>query len=240
MKQAEAITRDWVRADTPRDITPPEPTPQTHIEQTDKFNRAHLCWAMPGYSEQDPKSRVADLAAYALGASRGSRLFWALKEPGIADSVGFDHSSKDGAGAFFGYASCDPKRTQEVADLLRATVREACGNGLTEAEVNGARRKMAAGRTLSAETPLGRLMPVGGDWLYLDWVRLENVLPSTYTGGWHAFPEAIGLRGANEALVYLVSPEVSYPGGATNSIPPAQQGQTVGLTNWPGGRFVAE
>ena len=166
VKQAEAITRDWVRADTPRDLSPPQPTTQTHVEQTDKFNRAHLCWAMPGWSEQDPKSRVADLAAYALGAAKGSRLFWALKEPGIADSVGFDHSSKDGAGAFFGYASCDPERTQEVADLLRATVREACRNGLTEAEVNGARRKMAAGRTLRAETPLGRLMTVGGDWLY--------------------------------------------------------------------------
>jgi predicted Zn-dependent peptidase len=164
--QAGEITRDWTPDDTPREVSPLRPNTGVKVERTDKFNRTHMCWMAPGFSEQDDRRFAADVAAYAVGARRGSRMYWALTEPGIADSAFFDHWSKDGAGTFTAYASCDPARSQEVADLLRNVLRDAKRDGLTEAEVNGARRKLAAGRTLHAETPMGRLMSVGMNWVY--------------------------------------------------------------------------
>jgi hypothetical protein len=80
----------------------------------------------------------------------------------------------------------------------------------------------------------------GVDWFYLDWARLEQVLPANYSPSWQPTPASIGLRGARESLVYVVAPGVSFPAGATNSSPPVQQGQTLVLTNWPGGKFCAE
>jgi hypothetical protein len=80
----------------------------------------------------------------------------------------------------------------------------------------------------------------GIDWFYLDWVRLEQVLPATYTGGWAPSAEAIGLQGPRESLLYVVAPGVSFPANATTATLPIQHAQTVTLTNWPAGTFIAE
>ena len=77
-------------------------------------------------------------------------------------------------------------------------------------------------------------------WVYLDWVRLEQVLPSTYAGNWQPSPDAIGLRGPHESLLYVVAPWVSFSGSSTNAVLPRQHGQSVTLTNWPAGRFLAD
>jgi hypothetical protein len=79
----------------------------------------------------------------------------------------------------------------------------------------------------------------GTDWFYLDWVRLEQVLPASYTGNWLPSPDAIGLRGANESLLYLVAPGAAFPANATVALP-VQDASTVTLTNWPAGNFLAE
>ncbi len=80
----------------------------------------------------------------------------------------------------------------------------------------------------------------GGDWFYLDWVQLNQVLPSTYAGNWQPSPEAIGQRGSHESLLYVVSPNAAFPAGGTDASLPLQLGQTVTITNWPPGRFFAD
>jgi hypothetical protein len=80
----------------------------------------------------------------------------------------------------------------------------------------------------------------GNDWFYLDWVRLEQVLPATYTGGWASSAEAIGLQGPRESLLYVVAPGVSFPANATTATLPTQHAETVTVTNWPAGSFIAE
>lgn len=60
----------------------------------------------------------------------------------------------------------------------------------------------------------------GGDWFYLDWVQLNQVLPSTYTGNWQPSQQAIGLRGTHEALLYVVSPNAAFPAGGTTATLP--------------------
>lgn len=80
----------------------------------------------------------------------------------------------------------------------------------------------------------------GVDWFYLDWIRLENVLPAEYNPTWAPSPDATGLRGSHESLLYVVAPGVPFPAGATNVSLPLQHGQSVTLTNWPVGQFYAE
>jgi hypothetical protein len=77
-------------------------------------------------------------------------------------------------------------------------------------------------------------------WVYLDRVRLEQVLPSAYTGNWQPSPDAIGLRGPHESLLYVVAPWASFSGSSTNMVLPVQHGQNLILTNWPSGRFIAD
>jgi hypothetical protein len=95
---------------------------------------------------------------------------------------------------------------------------------------------------IAVTVPPGRhtveIRNAGGDWFYLDWVRLEQVLPAAYPGGWSPSPSAIGLRGERESLLYVVSPAAVFPAGATNTLLPVQSGQWIHLTNWPAGSFV--
>jgi hypothetical protein len=80
----------------------------------------------------------------------------------------------------------------------------------------------------------------GTDWFFLDWVRLEQVVPAAYAGNWQPSPDAIGLQGAHESLLYVVAPGVAFPANATNAVLPVQRASTVTLTNWPTGGFIAE
>ena len=77
-------------------------------------------------------------------------------------------------------------------------------------------------------------------WFYLDWVRLEQVLPSTYPGSWQPTPDAIGLHGPRESLLYAVAPWASFSGSSTNAVLPSQHGLNLTLTNWPPGKFYAD
>ena len=80
----------------------------------------------------------------------------------------------------------------------------------------------------------------GADWFYLDWVRLNQVWPATYSGNWQPSPGAIGLSGPRESLLYVTAPGVSFPANATNGALPLVHAGTVILTNWPSGPWVAE
>lgn len=80
----------------------------------------------------------------------------------------------------------------------------------------------------------------GTDWYYLDYVRLTQVLPATYLNNWQPSPASIGLAGPHESLLYVVAPWVSFPASATNSSLPLQHSQTLVLSQWPAGDFIAE
>jgi hypothetical protein len=97
---------------------------------------------------------------------------------------------------------------------------------------------------LAVNLPAGKrlieIVNAGVDWFYLDWVRLEQVLPATYAGGWQAAPDAIGMSGARESLLYVVAPRAGFPANATNAALPLQAGLSLTLSNWPAGDFIAE
>jgi hypothetical protein len=97
---------------------------------------------------------------------------------------------------------------------------------------------------LAVNLPAGKriidIVNLGQDWFFLDWVRFEGVVPAAYASNWQPPCEPIGLTGPHESLVYLVAPGVGFPGSATNAVLPLQHGQSITLTNWLAGDFIAE
>lgn len=164
--QIEALCGGWNMADAPRELTGFTPSPTTKIQETDKFNRAHIYLMAPGLSAQDKRRYAAAVASEAIGAGEGSRLYWALVHPGIAEAAQIGHDASDGVGVYYGYILADPARAQESLDTLRTVVTEACQTGLKAEEIERAKRRMASHMVLGAETPMGRLRPVGMDWVY--------------------------------------------------------------------------
>lgn len=166
LAQVGELARDWEPADVPRLLSDARGTPGVRVVRNDKFNRAHLTFVSPGLPAQSPLRFAADVMSDVVGASEGSRLYWALIEPGLVDTARLFHDEMDGAGAYFTYISCDPARAQEIIDRTRDLYAGIRRSGLKNEEIERAKRKIAAALVLEAETPFGRLLHVGFDWQY--------------------------------------------------------------------------
>lgn len=166
IEQVGKLSAEWNTAPTPRDLKAHLPLPQMQVETTDRFNRAHLMLMAPGFSAQDKRRLAAAVACEAIGAETGSRLYWEVVHPGLAEVAEIGHDASDGDGVYYGYILCDPDNVSEVLMALRHVVRRASDDGLTSEEIERAKRRITSRLVLGAETPMGRLRAVGFDWLY--------------------------------------------------------------------------
>ena len=95
---------------------------------------------------------------------------------------------------------------------------------------------------LVVDLPPGRqrveIRNAGGDWFYLDWVRLEGVLPARYENDWRPSPAATGIRSGGEMLVHVVAPGFEYPAGATVTNPPPSMGAEIVVLGAPAGNYA--
>jgi predicted Zn-dependent peptidase len=163
---AEKACGGWQQAEAPRTLSEPEPFPQERMVVDSKRDRLYLYAVAPAPSAQGDDRFAAEVVAEALGGGDGSRLYWALTHPGLADSAGIYYDANDGAGAFYAFASCDPSHAQQVMQILRETLAAPQEEPIPEEELTRARRKLASHFVIGAETPMGRLTAVGFDWLY--------------------------------------------------------------------------
>jgi predicted Zn-dependent peptidase len=100
-----------------------------------------------------------------LGDETGSRLYWELVDPGLAEHAALSHGEYDGAGVMVTALSCDPADAAENIARVDEVYRRARQDGVTEAELAQARRKVSSRIVLSGERPRGRLFNVGADWV---------------------------------------------------------------------------
>src|SRR5438270_552796 len=96
-----------------------------------------------GMYDDQPMWSAYDHAKRAyFGDHPGSRLYWALLDPGLAESADASFHEYEGTGSFFTSFSGEPARTEEnlaiVLDLLAQAQRE----GVTEEELRQAKNKI--------------------------------------------------------------------------------------------------
>jgi predicted Zn-dependent peptidase len=101
-----------------------------------------------------------------LGDNEGSRLYWALVEPGLADEADFSFYPHDKTGSFLIYASCDPERADQVEEILLGELQKVVKDGLTDDEIQRSKNKIETGTVLQGESPLGRMRGLASRWTY--------------------------------------------------------------------------
>lgn len=163
---AEEKCSDWEPADAPRELSFFEGTfAQKSIRNTNLV-RQHLSLLSPTVSMQDPQRYAASLLASMIGDSTGSRYYWALVEPALAETAAMQCESMDGAGVFYSYICCNPENTEKVLKTIDDLFAELKNNGVTQAELDAARNKVLSAMTLQSEQPMGRLVNLGFNWVY--------------------------------------------------------------------------
>ena len=117
-------------------------------------------------SAQNGLRYAAEILSVIVGDGSGSRLFWELVDPGLAEAADLDFAEHDGSGAYLTYLSCDPEATEENLAIIRGIYEELNRDGVHEGELEQAKNKVSSRVVLRSERPMGRLSSLGGNWVY--------------------------------------------------------------------------
>jgi predicted Zn-dependent peptidase len=152
--------------DASRDVTSYEPThPINNILVDKKLKQQILMIAMPAVDVKDPDYYAAVLGAIILGHSGGSRLYWNIRQKGLAQSTGSSIWAMEGAGIMLIEANTTPDQAPRVLKLLQAELDHLLSNGIQEDELRRAKDKWISGTVLNSESTFARMRALASDWL---------------------------------------------------------------------------
>ncbi len=165
VRLAEAHCGGWASRPVTRAMCPPEPqTPLVTIHK-EIATQQYTLLLSPAPFDDARQRYAAKLLATVLGDDSGSRLYWELVDPGLAEHAGMQHAEFADAGAMITFLCCAPEdaagNLARVAELHRRAGQDA----VTEAELQQAKNKVCSRVVLAGERPRGRLFAVGVDWV---------------------------------------------------------------------------
>jgi predicted Zn-dependent peptidase len=165
VKQVEARCGHWESRDCTRDLPRSESTPRARLVTREQSTQQYILQLADGPASEDADRYAAKLLATMLGDDSGSRLYWALVDPGIAETASLGHYEYQGLGMLYTWLSCAPEDAAANFAKLREVYAEAEAKGFDEKELRQARSKVKSRVVLGSERPRSRLFNVGGNWM---------------------------------------------------------------------------
>jgi predicted Zn-dependent peptidase len=120
----------------------------------------------PGPPVKSPQRYAADILATVLGDDSGSRLYWALVDPGLAESADCSFHEYHDTGAYYISFCCEPDQTQKNLAIVHGILREVQAEGISEDELKQAKSKVLSRVVRASERPMGRMMAIGMQHVY--------------------------------------------------------------------------
>src|SRR5262249_9323097 len=118
-----------------------------------QVKQEHVFLIASGPPADSPQRYAAEVVAVVVGDDSNSRLYWALIDPGLADSADMSFHEYDGTGSFFTSYSCEPSRTGENLAIIEKLLREVQADGITAEELTQAKSKLGSRVVRAHERP---------------------------------------------------------------------------------------
>jgi predicted Zn-dependent peptidase len=163
---AEQHCANWPAGFCQRATHEAKPARSLKVITRPKSQQEHVMQMTPAPSAQNRLRFAAEILSVIVGDHSGSRLFWELVDPGLAESADLDFSEYDGSGSYLTYLSCEPEATAQNLSRIAAIYEDVNRNGVREEELAQAKNKVASRVVLRSERPMGRLSSLGGNWVY--------------------------------------------------------------------------
>jgi len=143
------------------------------IQRIEKENlvREHICLLSAGVPAQDPRRFAASLLGTIIGDDVGSRYFWELVDKALAEAATMQFGAMDGTGAFYSYFRCSSENLSKVLVTLNDIFHSLSKDGITEDELRKAKNKVLSALVIKNELPMGRLVDIGFNRIYLEQYR---------------------------------------------------------------------
>jgi predicted Zn-dependent peptidase len=137
----------------------------------EQVTQEHVWLISPGPPVHSPLRYSADTLALVVGDDSGSRLYWALIDPGLADTADMGFHDYEGTGSFFTSFCCEPGLTQKNLALVHRVLRQVQEDGISDDELRQAKSKILSRVVRASERPMGRMQAIGMTWTYLHTYR---------------------------------------------------------------------
>lgn len=166
VRQARECSAAWEATATERKVERAKPQPGFESLHRETASQQYLMQLNAAPSATDHDRFAAKLLCTVLGDDSGSRLFWELVDPGLAECASLSHYEYQGAGIFMTYLSCAPEETAPNIQRIRDIYVQAQEKGLLATELDQAKSKINSRVVLSSERPRGRLFNLGANWTH--------------------------------------------------------------------------
>ena len=133
--------------------------------QKSSSQQQYLLQLSPGPAAESPDRYAARVATTVLGDDSGSRMYWEFLDPGVAESAGAGSYEYRNNGLMMTYICCTPETAQENLGRLKKLQDRFLDRGITQKELDLAKRKIASHIVLSSERTERRMFSVGSQWL---------------------------------------------------------------------------
>ena len=129
----------------------------TRVDHRD-LEQTHVVLGVPGVSRRDERRYALDVLVHALGGGLSSRLFQEVRERrGLAYDVYASRAAYEREGVVSLYAATAPRHRDEVVDVFVSQLTDIATRGLSDRELEIAKRGIRAGILLGLEDSGARL-----------------------------------------------------------------------------------
>ena len=164
----------WAASDAKRKLSGWGGSGKKERHANESLAHEHICLLSEAVSMQDKRRYANSLAAMIVGDYTGSRFYWALVDNALADTAAMQYESMDGAGAMYSYIRCSSENKDKVMEIVAEIFDDIQRDGVSESELRTARNKVLSAVTIKSETPMGRLVNLGFNWVYRNEYRNIN------------------------------------------------------------------
>jgi predicted Zn-dependent peptidase len=161
----------WQKQAAPRKLEDSAGSKKKERIEKSNLAREHICLMSPAVPAQDQRRFAASLLATIIGDDIGSRFFWELVDKALAEEATMQFAAMDGTGIFCSYLNCSSENTGKVLDTVKSIFESLSKSGITEDEMKTAKNKILSALVIKNELPMGRLIDLGGNWIYLQQYR---------------------------------------------------------------------
>ncbi len=163
---ATRLCGEWPSGVAGRTCTEWRRDPAMYVLRREGVQQQHVILLTAGPPPDSPLCYAANVLSLAIGDNTGSRLYWALIDPGRADAADFDYHENHGAGSFCSYYTCDPNNAADNLKIVQDLLGEVQRHSITAEELQIAKNKIASRIVRASERPMGRLGSIAGMWIY--------------------------------------------------------------------------
>jgi predicted Zn-dependent peptidase len=138
-----------------------------HPIRREKVTQEYVMFWAPAPAADSPMRYAAHVLSSIVGDYSGSRLYWELVDPGLADSADMGFYEYEKAGAFIISFSSKPEEAASNRKRVIDVLSELQKNSVRDEELTVARTKLASREVRAGERTYRRMLGIGRDWTYL-------------------------------------------------------------------------